>query len=255
MALALSEPDNRRPTRLAECYTERLAHLSPPRIGGAPPATAFKASRWRNPAQLEQSIALYAARYPGGDRRAIVSLWSKWLFHALTVPTLMSHLLLDKALPVALDDVYVLPDEQGCVQSLWLAHDGEPVTTADPAERFSALLDGHWTPLIERLSTLAGLAPRVFWSNAGGYVDYYVNLLAEHPFVRPNALLAGRALLEARTLGGQRNPLYQPVRDYQPQGSDEVKRVRKLCCLRYLLDEFALCSNCPLEGCDRQTRR
>ena len=66
---------------------------------------------------------------------------------------------------------------------------------------------------------------------------------------------ATRALLESRTLNGQRNPLFEPVRTYQPSGSEEVKRVRKLCCLRYLLDEFDVCGNCPLEGCDRQARR
>ncbi len=110
-------------------------------------------------------------------------------------------------------------------------------------------------PLIERLSAISGAAPRVFWSNAGGYVDYYVNALAAHPLVNQDALAATRALLESRTLNGQRNPLYEPVSTYQPSGSGEVKRVRKLCCLRYLLDEFDVCGNCPLEGCDRQARR
>ncbi|WP_447928197.1 siderophore-iron reductase FhuF [Vreelandella sp. EE27] len=255
MPLALREPEPRRPATLAECYTDRLAHLAPPHIGGEPPPGAIKAARWRNPALLEQDIAQYAAQFPGGDRRAIVSLWSKWLFSTLTVPTVVSHLLLDRALPVSLDEAYVLLNAQGCAQGLWLAQGGEPVTTHDPAKRFAALIDGHWAPLIERLSALSGAAPRVFWSNAGGYLDYYVNLLAEHPFVRPGALKDARALLESRTLDGQRNPLYQPVKSFTPKGSDEVKQVRKLCCLRYLLDEFEVCSNCPLEGCDRRARK
>jgi ferric iron reductase protein FhuF len=45
------------------------------------------------------------------------------------------------------------------------------------------------------------------------------------------------------------------VRYFTPEGSEEVKRVRKLCCLRYLLDEFDVCSTCPLEGCDLQARK
>ncbi|WP_447555496.1 siderophore-iron reductase FhuF [Vreelandella sp. EE22] len=255
MPLALREPDTQRPTTLAECYKERLAHLAPPQIGGVPPQGAIKASRWRNPALLEQNVAQYAAHYPGGDIRAITSLWSKWLFSTLTVPTVVSHLLLDKALPVSLDQTYVLLNEQGCAKGLWLAHDGEYATTDEPAARFSALVAEHWAPLIERLSAISGAAPRVFWSNAGTYLDYYVNLLAEHPFVRPHALNAARALLESRTLQGARNPLYQPVRTYTPKGSDEEKQVRKLCCLRYLLDEFSVCSNCPLEGCDQTARK
>ncbi|HSP30993.1 MAG TPA: siderophore-iron reductase FhuF [Halomonas sp.] len=80
--------------------------------------------------------------------------------------------------------------------------------------------------------------------------------MAEHPLVNREALEAAKALLEARTLpNGKRNPLFQPVRHFQPKGSEEVKRVRKLCCLRYLLEEFDTCGTCPLEGCDLEARK
>ncbi|PRY65255.1 ferric iron reductase protein FhuF [Vreelandella songnenensis] len=240
---------------LADCYQGQLVLFTPPLIGGTPPSGAVKASRWRNTALLEQDLSHYAARYPGGDKRAITSLWSKWHFSALTVPTIASHLLLNRDLPVELDDVHVILNEEGCTQRLWLPHEGEPMGTEAGSERFAKLIDQHWAPLIERLAAISGAAPRVFWSNAGGYLDYYVNLLAEHPDVNHEALEAVRALLESRHLGGQRNPLFEPVRTYTPDGSDEEKRVRKLCCLRYLLDEFSVCSNCPLEGCDRVARK
>lgn len=243
------------PSSLADCYQGALVLFTPPLIGGAPPVGAIKASRWRNSALLEQDMQRYAARYPGGDKRAIASLWSKWHFIALTVPTLAAHLLLDRDLPVALDDVYVLFNDDGCTRQLWLPEEGPQLHGQSTHERFAKLIEHHWAPLIERLAALSGVAPRVFWSNAGGYLHYYVNELAGHPEVNPGALEAARALLESRELGGKRNPLFEPVRTYTPKGSDEVKRVRKLCCLRYLLDEFSVCSNCPLEGCDRQARR
>lgn len=254
MPLALRQPDATTPS-LAACYQGPLANFTRPLIGGAPPAEAVKASRWRNAALLEEDMGAFAAQYPGGDKRAVASLWSKWHFSTLTVPTLTANLLLNRDLPVGLNDVYVMANEKGCSRQLWLPSEGTSLTTIDPARRFATLLDEHWAPLIERLSTLSGAAPRVFWSNAGGYVDYYVNALAEHPLVHPEALDAARALLDSRTLDGQRNPLYQPVRSYQPSGSEEVKRVRKLCCLRYLLDEFEICGNCPLEGCDKAARQ
>jgi ferric iron reductase protein FhuF len=255
MPLALRQPDTAMPLTLADCYQGPLEHFTPPLIGGAVPHGAIKASRWRNAALLEEDMACYASRYPGGDKRAIASLWSKWHFSTVTVPTLTAHLLLNRDLPVGLDDLYVIQNEEGCAQGLWLPHEGERFTTQDTTERLTTLIEQHWAPLIERLSAISGAAPRVFWSNAGGYVDYYVNALAAHPLVNQEALTATRALLESRTLNGQRNPLFEPVRTYQPSGSEEVKRVRKLCCLRYLLDEFDVCGNCPLEGCDRQARR
>lgn len=240
---------------LADCYQGALVLFTPPLIGGTPPAGAVKASRWRNAALLEQDLERYAARYPGGDKRAITSLWSKWHFSALTVPTLASHLLLNRDLPVELDDVHVILNDEGCTTQLWLPHEGALMGAQDSSERFAKLITQHWAPLIERLSAISGAAPRVFWSNAGGYLDYYVKVLAEHPEVNQAALSAARALLESRHIDGQRNPLFEPVRTYTPKGSDEVKQVRKLCCLRYLLDEFSVCSNCPLEGCDRVARK
>ncbi|ATH77966.1 siderophore-iron reductase FhuF [Vreelandella venusta] len=255
MPLALRQPDTVTPPTLADCYQGPLEHFTVPMIGGVPPQGAIKAARWRNAALLEEDMAHFASRYPGGDLRAIASLWSKWHFSTVTVPTLTAHLLLDRDLPVGLDDLHVMQNDQGGTQGLWLPHEGERFTTLDTRQRFATLIEQHWEPLIERLSALSGAAPRVFWSNAGGYVDYYVNALATHSLVKPSALAATRALLESRTLNGQRNPLFEPVRTYQPSGSDDVKRVRKLCCLRYLLEEFDVCSNCPLEGCDRAARK
>lgn len=239
---------------LQDCYQGPLADFTPPLIGGAPPSGAINASSWHDPAKLEHAVALFANRYPGGDLRAIASLWSKWHFSATAIPTLTAHLLLNRELPVSLDELHVLIDDQGATQRIWLPHEGKTFTTLDTTERFTKLVDQHWVPLIERLSALSGVAPRVFWSNAGGYVDYYVNALAAHPFVDHNALAATRALLSSRTLNGLRNPLFEPLRTYQPNGSEEVKQVRKLCCLRYLLADIDVCGNCPLEGCDRIAR-
>ncbi|CAO1660369.1 Siderophore-iron reductase FhuF [Halomonas sp. NYA30] len=255
MPLALRQPQLFEPS-LAACYTGPLANFTPPLIGGSPPLEAFKTARWRDVNWLTQDLERFSTQYPGGDSRAVVSLWSKWHFSALTVPTLTANLLLNRDLPVGLDDLQVIFTEKGATSRLWLPNEGASLTTYDPYERFTTLIDQHWAPLIEQLAAISGAAQRVFWSNAGGYVDYYVHALAEHPLVNEAALEAAKMLLETRTLpNGKRNPLFQPVRHFTPKGSEEVKRVRKLCCLRYLLDEFDTCGNCPLEGCDLQARK
>lgn len=255
MPLALRQPQIFEPS-LAACYTGPLANFTSPIIGGSPPIQAFKAARWRDAHWLQQDLARFVEQYPGGDQRAVVSLWSKWHFSALTVPTLTANLLLNRDLPVGVDDVHVIFNGKGCTSRLWLPHEGTLLTSQDPFERFSTLIEQHWTPLIEQLAAISGAAQRVFWSNAGGYLDYYVNALAEHPLVNRKALEAAKALLETRTLpNGKRNLLFQPVRYVQPKGSEEVKRVRRLCCLRYLLEEFDTCGTCPLEGCDLEARK
>ena len=255
MPLALRQPPLFEPS-LAACYTGPLANFSPPLVGGMPLLEAFKATRWRDINWLKQDLARFSSQYPNGDSRAVVSLWSKWHFSALTVPTLTANLLLNRDLPVGLDDVQVIFNENGATARLWLPHEGSPLTTNDPLERFATLIEQHWAPLIEQLAAISGAAQRVFWSNAGGYLDFYVNALGEHPLANRQAFEAAKALLEARNLpNGKRNPLFQPVRYFTPKGSEEVKRVRKLCCLRYLLDEFDVCGTCPLEGCDLQARK
>ncbi|HDZ48088.1 hypothetical protein LCGC14_0025510 [marine sediment metagenome] len=255
MPLALRQPQIFEPS-LAACYTGPLANFTPPLIGGTPPLQAFKAARWRDASWLQKDLAHFAEQYPGGDQRAVISLWSKWHFSALTVPALAANLLLNRDLPVELDNVQVIFNDKGATAQLWLPHEGTALTTQAPFERFASLIEQHWAPLIEQLAAISGAAQRVFWSNAGGYLDYYVHALAEHPLVNQAALEAARALLETRTLpNGKRNPLFQPVRYFTPKDSEEVKRVRKLCCLRYLLDEFDTCGTCPLEGCDLEARK
>jgi ferric iron reductase protein FhuF len=56
-----------------------------------------------------------------------------------------------------------------------------------------------------------------------------------------------QALMESRTLpDGRRNPLYRPVGYVEPAHTDVPNRVRRLCFIRYLIDELGYCTNCPL---------
>ncbi|WP_136253503.1 siderophore-iron reductase FhuF [Onishia niordana] len=242
---------------LKALYTGPLDGLSPPRVGPVK-APAVSLADLLAPARFEAELIRFGAGYGyphgQGDRRALISLWSKWHFGALLAPYLAANLLLERDLPVGLDEIGVHLAPAGRTERLQLAHAGRPLTSLDGLTRFSTLIDDHLTPLISDLATRSGASAKVFWSNVGNTFEHFLGALATHPMAHPGAAEEGHRLLAARTLpGGRRNPLYQPVRYFQPECQGEAdasatKRVRRLCCLRYRLPELGYCGNCPLSN-------
>ncbi|GHC22271.1 siderophore-iron reductase FhuF [Aidingimonas halophila] len=238
---------------LSDLYVGPLDALSPPDIG-APPEHALTGSELQNTETLDALLEKFAAQYDHGDRRAVASLWSKWHINAVLAPTLLANLILERELPIALEDTRLVVTSEGRTERLCLAHEGTPLASRSPFIRFETLLDGHLAPLFTTLSALSGASPRVFWSNAGNVFEHYATMIEQHPQASPGIAKDAQALLESRHYpDGRRNPLYRPIRYIESRNQD-VKRVRKLCCLRYLLPEIDYCGNCPLEGCDRRVR-
>ncbi|WP_229332922.1 siderophore-iron reductase FhuF [Halomonas sp. KAO] len=213
----------------------------------APDAGTLPARNLLDPAYLGALFTRFGAQYGHGDRRAVASLWSKWHFSALVAHGLAANLLLERDLPLGLDDLHLEQSPEGQTTGLVLRHAGKPLAELDPHSRFATLLDNHLTPLIEALATVTGASPKVFWSSAGNYLEYFASALADHPMASPDATEPAQALMERRTLpDGRRNPLYRPVRYVTPASPDQPARVRRLCCIRYLIDELGYCANCPL---------
>jgi ferric iron reductase protein FhuF len=234
---------------LADLYVGPLADLSPPGFG-APPADALPAGELRDPRRLDEVLGVFGARYGHADRRALASLWSKWHFAALLAPALASRLLLGRELPLGLDETHLDLAAEGHTARLWLPHDGRPLAADAAAGGFDRLVDDHMAPLIEALAEVSGTAARVFWSNAGNHFDHFTVALAAHPLASPGDTAPGLALLARPHLSdGRRNPLHRPVR-YLADGT----RVRRLCCLRYRLEDMTLCADCPL-ACARGRRQ
>ncbi len=247
-------PGNDNPTPLERLYRGPMAHLAAPRITSGPHASGMPAWQLLDPATLEALLARFGARYGTGDRRAVASLWSKWHLSAVTAHGLAANLLLGRDLPLGLDDLHLEISAEGRTSGLVLRHAGRPLTELAHDSCFATLLDGHLTPLIEALARATGAAPRVFWSNAGNYFEHFAQALAEHPLATPEVTAPARQLLESRTLpDGRRNPLYRPVRYVEANETGSPRRVRRLCCLRYLIDELGVCGNCPL-ACARASR-
>ncbi|MFC3284761.1 siderophore-iron reductase FhuF [Litchfieldella rifensis] len=240
-------------TALSRLYVGPLEALIPPLLSTVP-AQAMPAADLLIPQRLEELLDRFAVQYRQGDRRAVASLWSKWHFSALLTPALAANLLLERDLPLALERVQVILTAEGRTERLCLEHEGTPLPALGAFTRFATLLDRHLAPLIEVLSALSGASPRVFWSNAGNVFEHFVSVVDQHPMASPGTAEEARLLLESRHYpDGRRNPLFRPVR-YIESPHNEVQRVRKLCCLRYLLPELTYCGNCPLEGCDGRVR-
>ncbi len=231
---------------LSQLYIGPLEVLTPPSVGQTPATDVMPGRDLLVPARLSSLLERFGTQYGHGDRRGVASQWSKWHFNSVVAPALAANLLLERELPLALDEIGVTLTADGHTGNLWLPHEGSPLAGLDPFVRFEAMLDRHLTPLIGTLAGISGASPRVFWSNLGNVFEYFANAATAHPMALPGASDDARHLLDSRCYpDGRRNPLYRPVR-YVEDGESETKRIRRLCCVRYLLPELDYCSNCPL---------
>jgi ferric iron reductase protein FhuF len=229
---------------LAQRLPEALAWYGDKLVlpGGHPPA--IPGTDLLEGGSADQLIARFAMTHQGGDRRAVVSMWTQWHFGMLIIPTTAAIALLDRDLPVALGQVGIVPHEEGRTAALVVAHEGRPCG-ANRA-RYSRLFDDHVAPLIAYFAEHFGVSPRLLWANAAAIFEWALQQVAATGDANPDALEEGFALLKAETdARGRRSPMLDAVR-YPFQGG-EPTRQRKICCLRYLLPGVAHCGSlCPL---------
>ncbi|TVP43831.1 MAG: siderophore-iron reductase FhuF [Halomonas sp.] len=221
---------------------------------GQPDEFTLTASALLDREVLEGVVSRFTTSFgEGADRKAAASIWSKYYFSSVSIPTLGANLLLEQTLPVGLEQMRLELGDKGQPARIWLPHGGVSLHHQTQA-RFSALFDDHCTPLIEALAAVSGLSAKVFWSNLGHYVEFIGKTCSRHPdFPGAGEPLLG--YLETKTLpDGRRNPLYQPVR-YLELGGETPTRVRRLCCVKYRLPGEPLCGGCPLKPENKPTKR
>lgn len=190
------------------------------------------------PAGLARVMARYAASFPGGDRRAVLSMWSQRYLLALVPAVVAAALVARRDLPVALDGMGVVLSEAGQPTALCLPHAGCPSAASCPAARLTPLLRAHLQPLIQGLAA-AGLPPRVLWGNAGATLAWTLDVIAAPA---DQAAVARQALEGACWVDGGTNPLY-PVLSRGGCGLG-----RRVCCLRCRLPGVTRCPDCPQAG-------
>lgn len=232
---------------LAELFSGPLEHaagkLLPPGAGrgrGCRPAAAL-----HRPSTLRDVLDRFARGFEG-DPRAVASLWSQWYLGTLIVPAVTAGFRLDRVLPLGAGALEVCLDEDRRPVAFRLPHGGEVDAEADPFRRFRPLLRDHLEPFVEVLAEQAGLSTALLWCNAARYLQWTLDRLESLDGATSPEPSPGRRLLEAESLpDGRPNPLRgRMVRAGDP-GRAAVRR--KVCCLRFLVDDVDDCGPlCPL---------
>ncbi|MCA1788332.1 MAG: siderophore-iron reductase FhuF [Thioalkalivibrio sp.] len=189
----------------------------------------------------------FAPTYPGDDRRAIASQWSKWLFHAWLSPTI-ALLVFDGHLPTGQpDDWGICFDSGGRAERLWLRSTLAQQSRQPLDAALREMESGVLAAVVSTLARHSGASVNVFWSNAGNLVEHVLSRLADYPVARPDRVEQALAFLDMpRHEDGVRNRLYRPVVYRVVEGETEPRRLRRACCIRYRLEECNYCENCPL---------
>lgn len=194
-----------------------------------------------DPDRLASILGQFGGKYPGGDRAAIATQWSKWHFSTLLVPVLAANILADLDLPVELERVGVILDTDGHTAAIRLPPDIAHFNPASADARFARLIDTHLTPLIRAIGAASGLPEKVLWSNAGNVAENVLRECEASLGRQHQGVVHGADLLAARRgPDGGRNPLFEPIRYV------EGARRRRICCLRYPIETLGYCKSCPL---------
>ena len=219
-------------------YGDRLVLTS----DAAPPSAGRDLTDAQRLAELLSAFG--KARYPGGDRRAIASLWAKQHFATLLPAFLAVTLIAGRHIDVGIESIGCTFADDGVTQKIHLRDAGQPSAPGDTAARLVDLIDGHLDPVTVALAAIGGVSKKVIWSNAGNMIDFIVKRI-ERALGPTAPIVAALDLMAARRLADSRpNPLFDAVR-YLDQ-TDGPRRVRRVCCIRYLIADLGYCSTCPL---------
>lgn len=223
-----------------EHYRDVLVLPGDPRVGV--PLRTFLTNEY-----LNDVLTRFGTAYPDSDPRGLASIWSKHYFIKLIPPVVAASLILDHRLPLHLDHLQLILDDNGLPAAFKLPDPGQHWTPApvDAFARFDDVVEHHLRPFIDTFARHVRLSPKVLWSNAGNYFEWLLGVLAN---AMPQADVShGHQLLNAHYLpDGRRNPLHQPVRYLKVDGQAALKRQRRVCCIRYRVNGLELCDNCPV---------
>ena len=206
--------------------------------GPTDPRPGLRADELLDRPSVAAIIARYDAKFGKTDPRAIMSMWASAYFTDAIPPLLTANVLLDRAPKLEIDQVTFIMAPSLRIQAVKIKPDLLPIGDAD--DRFDSLVFGHLAPLIDLVAQRGGITRRVLWSNAGNVFEAFLRKLRNTTTERPGFAQANRLLASPIWRVGEQNPLFQPVR--YPQG----RRIRRVCCMRYLIPREKVCGVCPL---------
>lgn len=184
-------------------------------------------------------VRAYGDTLGAGHLPALASWWARRYCLAVVPAVLVSAVVLERALPIALADIDVSLARDARVDRIHIG----PARTAighDFALAIDALVQTNLTPVFHAMAPLRA-SPRVLWSHAAEFVQTVGQALCGHPAVQPSR----RAAL-ARWLA-QSGPL-QPAYRVEVSDDGHAQRIRRVCCLNYRLPGEDYCGVCPLKS-------
>jgi ferric iron reductase protein FhuF len=237
---------------LAPILTGDLALFAHTLVLGDDPRPCIPAVELTRPETLDRLLDEAADHIGAGDRRAQTSLLCIEYVHALIPVAMVASLVLDRALPLRLEEISVILDDEHMPATIRLRHDGTDCAGQDVFARFEDMIRGNLKPLIEAWAAYSGVSPRVLWTNAANLYEAVMRGMERKPGIPPGLIAAADELTTRQEWpDGWRNPFAHPV-FYRPDHPDNP-RWRRVCCVRYLIPRYDYCSNCPhlLAGQDK----
>ena len=217
-----------------------LLRLAEPNDSAIPLTDLFDARR------LRQSLYQFRPDLKGEDERALLSIWSKYYFLRLLPPVLAANLILQRALPLAVDALAIELDEHGLPGAFVLPNEGQLLVPSEhPLSRFEGIMRDNLQPVITAWQQALGLSPRVLWSNASRYIHWFTGELKGAGL--PEMLWSPGLALFAQPAfeNGERNPFFGAYQDRMNANTGTLLTVRRTCCIRFRLPDTALCEDCP----------
>ncbi|WP_088348075.1 MULTISPECIES: siderophore-iron reductase FhuF [Rhodomicrobium] len=229
---------------LAPIFVDGLAPYRDTLVLPGDPRDAIEGRALFAPATLDRMMDHAAEHFGAGDRRALASLWAIDYVHVLMPGVVVAGLLLGRTLPVALDEIALILDDEKMPGAIRLPHDGAVTAPADAFTRFDGLVRGHLEPAFDALAAYSGVSPRVLWTNAANLYEAIVRALEQKPGTPADLIAAADLLVTGRAWpDGGRNHFHRPV--FYSDAVPDNPRWRRVCCVRYLIPSYDYCSNCP----------
>lgn len=193
------------------------------------------------PGMIARIVARFDARCGPTDPRAVLSIWASWHFGTVLPPILAAGILFDRVPLLAFETArfIIAPDLR--TEAVTVGAETVALDPKNPSARFESLVADYLEPAIRLFAERSGLSERVLWSNAGTAFDGLLCRLESLAGERNGFRLARRFLEEPVAPDGAPNPLHDPVRYL------EGRRVRRVCCMRYLVSDVGICAACPLD--------
>ncbi|AXL48865.1 siderophore-iron reductase FhuF [Paraburkholderia caffeinilytica] len=191
---------------------------------------------------LDAMVTLYGGQHEA-HARALLSQWSKYYFGFAATAGFVAAAVLGRPLDLSMERTRVVL-RGGLPVALYFPQDALQPPAKAPACRYAPLVD-HLNAVIETLSAMTKIAPRVLWSNAGNLLDYLFEQCAPQCDLTDDAAW----LFGPLAADGEANPLRMPVRPATPRAASLPNpfSARRVCCVRYEIPgETRLCGRCPL---------